>query len=181
MEVKFVMSLQETEEDIDGTACEDSFDLEIKAICKARGVGENAELSHILKALDAEYRELLLEKQSAKADYLQTLYAWKSKQSTKKRESSSDGSNDIYLERALVKFLDASSCDPNNATYHMHIGRLFLMQQKFEDAATRLEVAFGLRPSSIEAKYALHYFLLLSKNAADFYFDMAHFGPDFFA
>ena len=152
MEMKFIITFQDAEEGNDEKACEDSFDLEIKAICKARGVSENAELSQILKALDSEYRELLLENQSAKADYLQNLYAWKSKQSTKKRKSSFDGSNDIMLERALMKFLDASSCDPNDATYHMHIGRLLLMQQKYEDAVTRLEVAFGLRPSSIEAK-----------------------------
>ena len=127
-------------------------DIEIRAICKAKGVNENAELPLILKALDEEYRELLLENKSAKADYLQNLYAWKSKQSVKKRKTSFIEAVDETLERSLLKYLDASCCDPNNSTYHMHVGRLLLMQHKYEDAIKRLEAAVGLKPTSIEAK-----------------------------
>ena len=133
-------------------ASDSSKEEEILAICKSKGLKKNAELSHILKALDQEYHELLNENQSAKADYVQKLYAWKSKQSAMKAKTSLIQSDEEFLERALLKFLDASACDPNNSAYHMHVGRLLLMQGKYEDGVKRLEAAFGLKPTSIEAK-----------------------------
>ena len=47
-----------------------------------RGAGRNAPLSLQLKAIDEEYHYLLDQGQSDKADYVQKLYAWKSKQAT---------------------------------------------------------------------------------------------------
>ena len=135
-------------------------DIEIRAICKARGVDENAELSQILKALDEEYRHLLLEQQSAKADYLQNLYSWKSKQSLEKTNKPYPEAVDEILERAFLKFLDASTCDPSNSLYHIHIGRLLLLKQKYKDATERLEAAIGLKPTSIEARWVSYHLYL---------------------
>ena len=47
-----------------------------------RGVGRNAPIALQLKAIDEEYHHVLEQQQSDKADYLQQLYAWKSKQAT---------------------------------------------------------------------------------------------------
>ena len=53
---------------------------ECAAICKLRGVSDEAPLASELKAIDEEYHHLLSSGQSAKADHVQALYAWKSKQ-----------------------------------------------------------------------------------------------------
>lgn len=136
-------------------ACDSSKEEEIAAICESKGVNNDSPLSFVLKALDQEYHELLNENNSVQADYVQKLYTWKSKQVTKsdkKTELPLNESDDEYLERALLKLSDASAFEPNNSTFHMHIGRLMLMQGKFGDAVKRLEAAFGLKPTCIEAK-----------------------------
>ena len=61
---------------------ESSKEDDIQAICEIRGTGRNAPLSLQLKAIDEEYHYLLDQGQSDKADYVQKLYAWKSKQAT---------------------------------------------------------------------------------------------------
>lgn len=133
-------------------ASDSSKEEEISAICKAKCVRQNAPLAAILRALDQEYHELLNENHSAKADYVQKLYAWKSKQSTEGKGQKIIESDDECLERALWKVLDASACDKNNSFFHMHAGRLLLMQGRYEDAVKRLEAAFGLKPTCIESK-----------------------------
>ena len=55
---------------------------ECAAICKLHGVAENAPLALQLKAIDQEYHQLLNNGQSGKADHVQALFAWKSKQAT---------------------------------------------------------------------------------------------------
>ena len=55
---------------------------DIQALCEMRGVGRSAPFAAQLKAIDAEYHHLLDQGQSDKADYVQKLYAWKSKQAT---------------------------------------------------------------------------------------------------
>ena len=61
---------------------ESSKEDDIQAICELRGAGQNAPLALQLKAIDEEYHYLLDQGQSDKADYVQKLYAWKSKQAT---------------------------------------------------------------------------------------------------
>lgn len=56
-----------------------------QALCEMRGVGRNAPLPLQLKAIDEEYHYLLEQGQSDKADYVQKLYALKSKQVSKVR------------------------------------------------------------------------------------------------
>ena len=55
---------------------------DIQAICMQRGYGTNAPLSRQLQAIDEEYKYLLESGQSGKADYVQGLHIWKSKQAT---------------------------------------------------------------------------------------------------
>ena len=55
---------------------------ECRAICQLRGVGAGAPLSLQLKAIDEEFHHLKGNQQSAKADHVQALFAWKSKQAT---------------------------------------------------------------------------------------------------
>ena len=56
---------------------------ECDAICELRGVTKNASLAQQLKAIDQEYHHLLEHGNSANADHVQSLYAWKSKQAAK--------------------------------------------------------------------------------------------------
>ena len=55
---------------------------ECAAICQLHGVDVGAPLSLQLKAIDKEYQQLKENGQSAKADHVQGLFAWKSKQAT---------------------------------------------------------------------------------------------------
>lgn len=66
---------------------ESSKEDDIQAICEMRGAGRNAPLALQLKAIDEEYHYLLDQGQSDRADYVQKLYTWKSKQATQVRES----------------------------------------------------------------------------------------------
>ena len=61
-------------------AKESSKEDDIQAICVQRGAGSNAPLARQLQAVDEEYKFLLDSGQSGKADYVQALYIWKSKQ-----------------------------------------------------------------------------------------------------
>ena len=63
-------------------ASESSKAEECVAICELRGVSGTAPLSLQLKAIDQEYHHLVETEQSAKADHVMALYAWKSKQAT---------------------------------------------------------------------------------------------------
>ena len=60
-------------------AQESSLAEECDAICELHGVRAGAPLALQLKAIDAEYHQLLDKGQSGKADHVQTLFAWKSK------------------------------------------------------------------------------------------------------
>ena len=138
-------------------ASDSSKEEEIRAICKSRGVHENGLLPAVLKALDEEYHFLLDQSQSNKADYVQKLYEWKSAQAKGNTNLGETTAGNSFLTKALLKFLDAVACDPNSSRYHMHVGRLLLMQSKYEDAIKRLEAAFGLKPTSIEARYIYNF------------------------
>lgn len=55
---------------------------DIQAICEQRGFGRNPPLAMQLKAIDQEYHYLIESQQSERCEYVQKLYAWKSKQAT---------------------------------------------------------------------------------------------------
>lgn len=128
---------------------------DIHALAEMRGFGANANATNQLKALDQEYHALLDQGQSEKADYVQKLYAFKQKQ-----QHSSEGGNDAtkklnddsFLNKALLKYLDSSTVDPNSSLYHMHAGRIYLLQQKYKDALERFRCALSLKPTNTEAK-----------------------------
>ncbi|XP_071962692.1 uncharacterized protein [Antedon mediterranea] len=129
---------------------------EIGRICQQRGVDPKAPLSRVLQAIDEEYKFLLESGQSGKADYVQGLYIWKSKQATKDgkaAQAAADQQNP--LGQAFLKFQDALSLDQNNALYNVHVGRLLLMQDKPDEAIKRLELAVGLKPQFTIARFYL--------------------------
>lgn len=51
-----------------------------------------------------------------------------------------------------MKYLDALSNAADNHLYNLHVGRMLLLQNKLEDAVTRLQVAVGLKPTSVDAR-----------------------------
>ncbi|XP_054758090.2 uncharacterized protein LOC129264268 isoform X1 [Lytechinus pictus] len=138
---------------------------DIQAICQQRGAGANASLSRQLQAIDEEYKHLLNSGQSQKADYVQELYLFKSKQATqggKTSQAASDESNP--LGQACVKFMDALFLEQNNVMYNIHVGRLLLLQDKVEDALVRLQHAVGLKPFLPIARFYLGLALVQQKN-----------------
>ena len=60
---------------------------ECQAICRLRGVAPNAPIALQLKAIDEEYKSLLESGQSGRADHVQGLYVWRSKNALKVREA----------------------------------------------------------------------------------------------
>ena len=56
---------------------------ECQAICRLRGVAPNAPIALQLKAIDEEYQSLRDSGQSGRADHVQSLYAWRSKDALK--------------------------------------------------------------------------------------------------
>ena len=70
------------EMDFNMKSMESSKEDDVQAICEMRGAGRNAPLALQLKAIDEEYHFLLDQGRSDRADYVQKLYSWKSKQVT---------------------------------------------------------------------------------------------------
>lgn len=68
-------------------AKESSKEEECAAICKLRGVdADSAPIALQLKAIDEEYHHLVGSGQSGKADHVQGLFLWKSKQASQVRK-----------------------------------------------------------------------------------------------
>ncbi|XP_072266377.1 uncharacterized protein [Pyxicephalus adspersus] len=121
-------------------------DEEIQAICKLHGFTGRTSLEQQLKALDMEYHQLKEQGQSGRADYIQNLYAWKSKQAGKSGVISLDEENP--LTQAFLKYKDALSLDLHNWLYHFHVGRHLLLQKQTKEALMFLQNALGLQPAS---------------------------------
>ena len=51
-----------------------------------------------------------------------------------------------------MKYMDALSYGLDNHLYNLHVGRMLLLQNKPEEALTRLQVAVGLKPTNVEAR-----------------------------
>nr|XP_006813590.1 PREDICTED: uncharacterized protein LOC102804878 [Saccoglossus kowalevskii] len=134
-----------------------------RALCQQRGVAANAPLSRILQAIDEELKYLKETGQSAKADYVQTLYILKSKQATQDGKVAQAASNEeTPLGQAYLKYMDAVSLSQNNAVYNVHAGRLLLLQGKVNEALERLEVAVGVKPTMTIARFYLDWPLQVS-------------------
>ncbi|XP_053316215.1 uncharacterized protein LOC128483919 [Spea bombifrons] len=125
-------------------------DEEILAICKLHGFSGKPSVEQQLKALDAEYHQLKEQGQSGKADTVQNLFAWKSKQAGKTGAFSIDEENP--LTQAFLKYEDALCLDPSNWLYNLHVGRHLLLQNNKTDALLLLQNALALNPASAIAR-----------------------------
>ncbi|XP_032882226.1 uncharacterized protein LOC116976443 [Amblyraja radiata] len=120
---------------------------EILAICKLHGMkGRNT--VEMLKALDVEFHHLKEQGQSAKADHVQTLYDWKSKQSAAdSKHKSTQPDEQQFLDWAFLKYMDAVSLQPQMWQYNFHAGRMLLSQKKNNEALKLLQTALAQKPT----------------------------------
>lgn len=75
----------DVDDEVAEAASEDSKEEEFLAICKLRGVAPGADLALQLRAVEQEYHMLKETGQSAKADHVQSLHAWRSKRALQVR------------------------------------------------------------------------------------------------
>eukprot|EP00039_Didymoeca_costata_P011649 m.164552 g.164552 ORF g.164552 m.164552 type:complete len:1213 (+) comp15241_c0_seq1:163-3801(+) len=131
---------------------------DIRAICKLHGVGRSASLPEILVAIDKEYKKLISEGNSSRADYVQGLWAWKSKDAVGTATESLHPGNDRstqYLGMTLAKYKDAKTTDPSQGLAYLHIGRVLLLLGNPAKALPWLKVAFRMLPDSESASFLL--------------------------
>ena len=129
---------------------------EIDAICQLHGVGKTAPLSEKLKAIDMEYHSLKEKGDSFKADRVQELYAWKSKQATTAEKISLIAASDeTYLGKAGKKYEDAVSKEPSSFSCNYLLGWSYLQQFRYEEAVTRFRVCIGAKPLLKHVRYLL--------------------------
>ncbi|XP_015218375.2 uncharacterized protein [Lepisosteus oculatus] len=138
---------------------------EILAICKLHGLHGKPTLENQLKALDAEFHQLKEQGQSARADYIQTLFIWLSKKAGKDgRTGVSD--EESPLHQAFLKHLDAWSLNPDNWEYNLYVGRFLLLQGKCKEALQHLQTALILRPSWAPTRFYTGLALLQQEGGA---------------
>ncbi|KAI3363416.1 hypothetical protein L3Q82_012034 [Scortum barcoo] len=118
---------------------------DILAVCKLHGFLGTPTVQNQLQALDKEYQQLREQGQSSKADYVQTLYIWLSKK-TSKDSSAAVQDEESCVHRALMKYLDAWSLSPDSWEYNLHVGRLLLLQGRSREALQHLQSGLALRP-----------------------------------
>ncbi|XP_066552667.1 uncharacterized protein LOC136718819 [Amia ocellicauda] len=125
---------------------------EILAICRLHGLQGQPSLENQLKALDAEFQQLKEQGQSSRADYIQTLFIWLSKQAGKSgRAMVSD--EESPLHRAFLKYLDAWSLNPEHWEYNLYVGRHLLLQGKCREALQHLQKALALQPCRASTRF----------------------------
>ncbi|XP_033734842.1 uncharacterized protein LOC117323628 [Pecten maximus] len=126
-------------------AKESSKEEECAAICKLHGVdADAAPLALQLKAIDAEYQQLNQNGQSAKADRIMGLFAWKSKQAKPEGAAAQKAEDEeSTLGQAYLKYMDTLALDEPKAVYNFHVGRMLVIQGKYTEAIPRLEVTIN--------------------------------------
>ncbi|XP_060896225.1 uncharacterized protein LOC132975581 isoform X1 [Labrus mixtus] len=127
--------------DAKSTACQD----DILAVCKLHGFLGTPTVQNQLQALDKEYQQLREQGQSSKADYVQTLYIWLSK-NTGKDSSAAVKDEESCVHQALMKYLDAWSMSPESWEFNLHVGRLLLLQGTSREALQHLQSGLAMRP-----------------------------------
>ena len=138
---------------------------EIDAICKLHGVTAVAPLAHKLQAIDKEYHALKEKGDSFRADRVQELYAWKSKQATQAEKICFSASSDeTYLGKASKKYEDAVSLEPSSYLYNYCLAWSYLRRMKFAEAAARFKVCMGGKPLHKHLRYLLGISLSQSGN-----------------
>ncbi|XP_074656502.1 uncharacterized protein LOC141909757 [Tubulanus polymorphus] len=146
-------------------AKESSKEEEVAAICKLRGVDENSPLALQLKAVDEEYHHLINSGQSGKADHVQSLFVWKSKQATQEGAAAQKAADEENpLGQAYLKYMDAMVLDDSKAVYNFHVGRMLVIQGEYDVAVNRLETALAWNPQHESSRFYLGLTLALKKN-----------------
>lgn len=114
----------------------------------------------VLKALDSEYKKQR-DIDPNRADYVQGLHAWKSKQmasigSDDGQENTSKG-NSIELQYAWRKYCDAAAVETSitDNHYHYHAGRILMMLGRNNEALERLRAAIGVDPDNSDTRLCL--------------------------
>uniref|UniRef100_A0A1I8G618 TPR_REGION domain-containing protein n=3 Tax=Macrostomum lignano TaxID=282301 RepID=A0A1I8G618_9PLAT len=140
----------------DTAALDSAKEDEIDAICRLRGVSDSAGLGAKLRALDAEMRHLRDQGQSSKADSVQSLFLWKSRQATAEGAAQQRAaSSESPLSHALDKYRDALSLADSNGELHCHVGRLMVARGEYGEAIRRLESALSWQPNNPAARLYL--------------------------
>ena len=140
----------ESEESEASMSCKED---EINGVCMMHGVGASASLSDKLKAIDKEYHSLKQAGNTAKADYVQGLYAYKAKQATQDGKAAAMASDETSpLGQAVLKYKDALSLEPNNADYMFHYGRMLLTLGQVSEAKDVFQSTLAQRPSHVLSK-----------------------------
>ncbi|XP_078503186.1 uncharacterized protein LOC144761836 isoform X1 [Lissotriton helveticus] len=129
-------------------------DEEILAISKLHGFHGRPTLEQQLKALDLEFHQLKDQGQSGKADYIQTLFAWKSKQAGKDVKAGGLSLDETSpLMQAFLKYQDALSLNPSSWVYNLHVGRLLLLQEKHKEALMFLQMSLVQKPDQALTRF----------------------------
>lgn len=128
---------------------------EFEALCRQKGVGPEAPLALQLKAVEQECISLKEAGNQAEADYVQSLYAWKSKRSHRAGGGGTGFSDDGPLGRARVKYTDAVSLAPGEHGPRFRLGRLLLDLGDAESAISHLKAALSARPLHLETRFCL--------------------------
>ena len=57
------------------------------------------------------------------------------------------------LAQAYLKYMDALVLDSNNFLCNLHVGRLLIEREDYDEAVQRLQQAVGLKPVSVESRW----------------------------
>ena len=128
---------------------------EFEALCRQKGVGPDAPLALQLKAVEQEYQALKEAGQQSEAEYVQSLYAWRSKQSHGAGGSKAGFSEEGSLGRARLKYTDAVSLAPGEHGPRFRLGRLLLDLGDAGSAIPHLQTALSIKPLHSETRLSL--------------------------
>ncbi|KAK3595487.1 hypothetical protein CHS0354_021583 [Potamilus streckersoni] len=146
-------------------AKESSKEEECAAICKLRGLDSSAPLPLQLKAIDEEYHHLINNGQSAKADHVMELFQFKSKKGSQEGATAQKAMmEENPIGQAYLKYMDALALDEAKALYNFHVGRLLVVQGKYDDAVSRLEISLNWNPNHQLSRYYLGLALALKRD-----------------
>ncbi|KAL5463422.1 hypothetical protein EMCRGX_G032317 [Ephydatia muelleri] len=135
---------KETEMDTEAeiSADQEEFD----AICKLHGINPIDGIVQQLKAIEAEYHSLKLSGQIHKAEHVQQLHAWKSKQASQVHYGSLNLETEGTIARAIQKLKDCVNINPCDSVSCFNLGRLSLLNGEYDNAVIYLKAALAIMP-----------------------------------
>ncbi|KAI6660476.1 hypothetical protein LOD99_14061 [Oopsacas minuta] len=128
---------------------------EFEGLCRQIGVGPDAPLALQLKAVEQEYQSLKESGKQSEAEYVQSLYGWKSKHSHRAGGSKVGFSDEGPLGKARIKYTDAVSIAPGEHGPRFRLGRLLLDLGDAESAIVHLQTALSAKPLHQETRFCL--------------------------